>query len=236
MKTITAFFMTLFLYCSTLAAQVNTQGQEVLEKLYSVYGGKEKIAAFKNMRQTGTTFSATRNNTAELTREYSFPYHLNITKKTAEAPLERRILADKKGWRNAKEVEGMMKDSMLLQAARMMVPKLLLENSHNLRYNGKLKSDNGQTWHIFRVLLPGEGSLMVQVDPETYHIRATVAMMALDKWRTMQFVTTYEAFKSFNGYLFATKEEHYAMDKYVGWSEIKQVSFPETFNTGVFTP
>lgn len=236
MKTINTIIFTLLFSTAALYAQVNTEGQKVLEKLYSVYGGKEKIAAFKSMQQSGTTFSTTRNNSADLTRTYRFPYHLNITKKSPEAPIERRIIADEKGWRNGKEVEGMLKDSMLLQAARMMVPKLLLENSHKLRYNGLLKSEDGKTWHIFRVSLPGGGSLMVQVEPESYYIRATVAMMSLDKWRTMQFITTYDEFKNFDGYLFGTKEQHYAMNKYVGWSEIRSIDFKTGFDSKTFLP
>ena len=226
----------LALCAAPLLAAVNAEGKAVLEALYKTYGGKERIAASRAMEQTGRTHSVMRNATYELERSYYYPDRLSIVKRHGTLPDEVRKLSGSQGWRDGTPVTGMLYDAMALQAARMMVPLMLLEHGPDLRYSGLLKSDNGRSWHIFRIPLAKNGHLMVQIEPGSFLIRATAGVMPAANGGRLEFVTTYDRFERFDGLLVATKEQHYAMNNYVGWSEITATRFPATLPDSRFKP
>ena len=224
------------LCAAPLLAGVNAEGKAVLEALYKSYGGKERIAASRTLEQTGKAHSVMKNATYELERSYRYPDRLSIVKRDGTHPSEVRKLSGSEGWRDGTPVTGMLFDAMTLQAARMTVPLMLLENEANLRYSGLLKSDNGRSWHIFRIPLAKNGHLMVQVEPGSFLIRATAGIMPAANGGRLEFVTTYDRFERFGGLLVATKEQHYAMGNYVGWSEIAATRFPATLPDALFRP
>jgi hypothetical protein len=96
--------------------------------MIAVYGGADALSRFAAMRQTGRTASMRHGGlVGTLTRIFQRPDMLRVEIVYPGEATEIRMLNGARGWRRNAEVSGPMHSAMVLQAARMGLPLLLLE-------------------------------------------------------------------------------------------------------------
>ncbi|MDH3595709.1 MAG: hypothetical protein OEU09_13115 [Rhodospirillales bacterium] len=195
-----------------------------VDRVIAVYGGKDALSRARTVRQTGQTVSLTRGGaTATLTRVFQRPDKLRVEIAFPGEQVEVRILNGTQGWRRNSEISGPMYKAMLLQAARIAMPLLLLEEMANLKDLGTEAGPGGALFRVLQLPLRSDLALFVLIDVETGRIRHSRGSLYADERPIMEFATTYANFQSWNGILVAGREEQYAMGRHVGHTRIEKV-------------
>lgn len=208
-----------------------------VDRVIAVYGGKEALSRARTVRQTGQTVSLTRGGvTATLTRVFQRPDKLRVEIAFPGEQVEVRILNGTRGWRRNSEISGPMYNAMLLQAARIALPLLLVEKMANLKDLGTEAGPGGALFRVLQLPLRSDLALFVLIDVETGRIRHSRGSLYADERPIMEFATTYADFRSWNGILVAGREEQYAMGRHVGHTLIEKVEILASMTPEYFHP
>jgi hypothetical protein len=196
------FAVAVFLFASAVRAD------DLVTKVLKAYGGAAAWSKVTSFRETGTVTPAMRPGQGTLTREWQRPDKLRV-EIVYPTNTEIRIVDGDHGTQNGKEATGMGLDAMRLQAARMVVPLLLVERRSSLR---------AVDAHTIEIPLPPSMTLRLEVDPQSGHI-----LKSTSKTSGIDFSTNYSDFRMVDGLLFAFREENTAGGTKTGTNEISKV-------------
>lgn len=213
-------------------AEINLQNR--IDNILQAHGGADVWRDTAAVSYIADTFSQSRHALGDTRRDYQYPDKFNISIEYPGGESERRQLNGDQVWDHGEPGSLPFAKATQLQAMRMLVPKLLLENRLNAKDLGTRKDDEGVTHHGIEITID-ELRIIIDSDAETGFILATWGLMEM-MGQSMQFVTFYDDYRVIDGRAIAFKEEHYAMGTYTGHTEIKEVTFPKTLPETLFKP
>ena len=219
-----------------LVAAASTPHPERLDALVAriahAYGGEKARARVKAFRESGTLESP--RGVARTVRVFAPPDHLRVEIAYPGGGGEVRVLDGQDGWRNGEPVEGPPRDAMVLQAARLDLPGLLLRNRDILVDLGNVKRE-GRTLRAIGVPMPGNLNVAITVDPKTARIVRSEGEMPMPGGR-VRFATDYSDFRTVQGLLFAFHEANFASGQQTGVTRLEKIELLETAPEGTFRP
>ena len=208
---------------------------QILAKVADAYGGVQTITKTHAIKLSGTTFSQMRGAKGPVTRAYQHPDKLLVEIAYEGQVTERRVMSGANGWRQGQAVSGPFHSSMVLQAARMALPRILFDNKDKLIDRGTTEAGGASALHVLEIPL-GEGlKLVVEIDPGSGRILRSRGIMSMGS-ATMEFGTGYESFRTHEGRLVAFKEIHYAAGQPTGYTEITAIEFFDKLPDELFRP
>jgi hypothetical protein len=175
----------------------------LVDKMVTAYGGQaalEKIAAVREEGKVEATMRV--GSSGPIVRTYARESKLRI--QIGEGPKfsEVRVLNGAKGWRNGQESSGVSYEAMVLQAARLDLPWLLMKNKTKLVDKGPVERD-GRRLQVLELALENGLSVSAGIDPKTGQI---LFSSGTTKTGSMTFETAYDDLRKVEGVLFAFKE------------------------------
>jgi hypothetical protein len=209
---------------------------ELLAKTMKAYGGEEALRKAAAVRETGKVTSLLRGGMAgDLVREFERPDRLRVVIRYG-SDTEVRIFDGKTGWREGKVVTGPPLDAMVLQAARLGLPLVLLERKEKLVDRGISEVD-GKDLRTLDLPLGNGLTLTVGIDPASGRIvRSSGAGGMGMGGKPLEFVTSYDDFRFVEGVLRPFREENYANGFVTGETILSRVVFPGSFDPETFRP
>jgi hypothetical protein len=198
------------------------------------YGGRALLESHPVLIQEGTVTSAMRGGAeGRLTRIFERPVRLRVSVSFG-GDTEQRVLDGMQGWREGRPVAGPPHLAMVLQAARLDLPLLLVAQAPFLRDGGTVERD-GQRLRV-AVLPLGDGmSVAAEIDPVTARVlRATTRLDGPPA--ALEFATTFSDFRRVAGQLVPFREESVAQGRRTGTTVLSSVEFPSEAPTGAFRP
>lgn len=208
---------------------------QLLEKVIAAYGGREHISRITAYQQFGVTFSSMRGVEGNILRVYRHPDHLRVEIRYDKDNSESRILAGSRAWKQDQPVEGIFYSTMLLQAARLGLPAILVEHRQHVLEAGMMKGNQGETLHALELNFHGKYKLIAGIDPVSGRILESHGIIKMND-STMEFGTVYDDFRFQEGRLFAFKEVHYAMGRKTGYTHIQRIEIVPVLPEEMFQP
>jgi hypothetical protein len=190
-----------------------------IARIVAAYGGEAALGRVKAFRQTGTLDS--RQGSAHTVRLFAPPDRLRVDIEYASGETEVRVLEGPHGFRNGEMVAGPARDAMLLQAARLDIPQILLRRRKNLVDLGDVRRD-GRKLHAIGVPLESGINLAIAVDPGTSRIVRSEGALP-GHHSQIRFATTYSEFRSVSGVLFAFREENFVEGERTGTTRFERI-------------
>ncbi len=229
----TLCILSVALICALPAyAEINVQNR--IDNILQAHGGTDVWRETTAVTYLADTFSQSRHALGVTRRDYQYPDKFNISIKYPGGDREHRQLNSGQVWDHGESGSLPFSKATQLQAMRMLLPKLLLENRLSAKDLGTRKDDEGVTHHGIEITVD-ELRIIIDSDAETGFILATWGFMEM-MGQSMQFVTFYDDYRVVDGRAIAFKEEHYAMGTYTGHTEINEVTFPKTLPEALFNP
>jgi len=175
----------------------------LVDKMVAAYGGQaalEKIAAVREEGKVEATMRV--GSSGPIVRTYARESKLRI--QIGEGPkfTEVRVVNGAKGWRNGQESTGVSCEAMVLQAARLDLPWLLMKHKTKLVDKGSVERD-GRRLQVLELALENGLSVSAGIDPKTGQI---LFSSGTTKTGSMTFETAYDDLRKVEGVLFAFKE------------------------------
>jgi hypothetical protein len=192
---------------------------EQVARIVAAYGGERALGRVKAFRETGTLDS--RQGTAHTVRLFAPPDRLRVEIEYASGENETRVLEGPHGFRNGEMVAGPARDAMLLQAARLELPGILLRKRKELVDLGNVERD-GQKLHAIGVPLESGINLAVAVDARTSRIVRSEGALP-GRGTQIRFATTYSDFRSVSGVLFPFREENFVSGERTGTTRFDRI-------------
>jgi hypothetical protein len=196
-------------------------------RIVKAYGGEKALKRVRTVRQSGTL--ETMRGMARTVRVFVPPDRLRVEIEYPEGGGEVRVLDGARAWRNAEAVSGMPHDAMVLQAARLALPGILLRKK--LIDLGAVERD-GKKLRGIGVPLDGGLSLAIAVDPKSALILRSEGQLP----GGVRFATVYSEFREVNGVIFAFREANYASGQHTGETRLEQVRILDAAPEGSFHP
>lgn len=212
-----------------LAANGSGTLQTLVSRIARVYGGNTRIHA---VRETGTLESS--RGVARTVRVFAAPDRLRIEILYPGGDGEVRVLDGRQGWRNGEPVDGPPRDAMVLQAARLDVPGILLRNRELLVDLGEVKRD-GKIFRAIGIPTPGNLNLAITVDPKTGRIVRSEGAMPMGGGQ-VRFATDYSDFRTVHGALFAFHEANFASGQKTGETRLEKIELLDSAPADAFRP
>ena len=210
----------------------------LLEKVAGAYGGEKALARLVAFRETGTVRSKMRGVEGELVRIYRHPGDLRVEISYPGMEREVRVLNGREGWRQGKPVSGPPFEAMVLQAARLALPRNLLSAAGRIADLGTVRRD-GKGLRALS-FSPGEGmSMRVEVDPDSGRILRSLARSesGLEGMPGgIGFETVFEDFREVDGVRFPFLEQNFAMGRHTGETVLNRVEILAAAPEGSFRP
>jgi hypothetical protein len=175
--------------------------------MVAAYGGEAALGKIAAVREEGKVEATMRvGSSGPIVRTYARPSKLRI--QIGEGPKfsEVRVLDGAKGWRNGQESTGVAFEAMVLQAARLDVPWLLMKSKSKLVDHGNVERD-GRRLQVLELPLENGLSVSAGIEPATGHI---LFSSGTTKTGSMTFETSYDDLRKVDGVLFAFKETNMA--------------------------
>ena len=204
----------------------------LLARVEKAYGGAAALARVRVVRESGTLESP--RGLAQTVRIFAPPDRLRVDIRYPDGSGELRVLAGPHAWRNGELVEGPPRDAMLLQAARLDLPGLLLRNRARLVDLGELHLD-GQALRGVGVPLEGNLQVAIGVDPKTGRIVHSEGQLP-SPGGPLRFATRYQDFRAVDGVLFAFGESNFASGQHTGETRLSQIELLDAPPGGAFAP
>lgn len=208
---------------------------QLITKTLQTYGGEAIIASTRAIKQVGTTYSRSRNATGDIFRAYEYPNKLRIAINYGDKGSELRLLNGEIAYDQSRLAQPAMRAAMILQAARLDLPRIILENKANIRDLGMNSAQVPVQTHLIEIPLTPALKITAEIDPATGHILKSTGSGNLDGMR-VNFATAYEDFRMVDGHLVAFNEEHYAMGSNVGHTQLEKVEFIKGWDVPMFQP
>lgn len=205
----------------------------VVAEVARAYGGVDLIEAPIAVKQTGRVRSP-RFPGAEgsIIRGFEGPSRLRVEVVFANEAPEVRVLNGKAAWRQSEQVTGASMDAIVLQAARLSLPALLLASAGVV--DGGLVERAGRRVRLLTLPL-GEGrEVDAELDPGTGRIVRSIGRGT--GAQPIEFTSTYDDFREVNGRLFAFHERTTAMGQDAAELHFTSVEVFPAFPGEVFGP
>ncbi len=211
-------------FAATSLMSGTAQVSSLIDKTVAAYGGQKALAKAKQLRQLGKVASTMRGGAeGKLVRIFAYPQRLRVEVTYPQETAEVRVLDTNKGWRGGRPVSGPPLDAMMLQAARLALPMLLVDKKAVLKDAGQIEKD-GKKLRVLEVPLERGMTMTVFIDPANGHIVRTVGKADVKEMGgTIEFATDYADFRKVDGVLFAFKEATFAMGQHTGNTTLEKV-------------
>ena len=201
-------FATLLLIATTASAA------SLADEVIAAYGGRNAWKDVQAVKQSGTIHAM--RGDGETTREFVRPDKLRVTIRYPQSE-EVRVVNGDSGTRDGEPVSGPMLDAMILQAARIDLPMLLVDRASSVHDRGETKRD-GVVYRVLEVALPRGLKVTLEIDPQTHRIVHSIGSMP-----SMSFETYYSDFRMIDGRLFAMHEKNIAGGMTTGETTLAKV-------------
>jgi len=206
----------------------------VVGRVIERYGGEPALRRAAILRQTGRTVALVRGQEAAMERILRPPDRLRVTLRYGDGTVEDRVLDGDAAWKNGAKTSPPLRDAMALQAARLALPRILLDRRAQLIDRGSREID-GEIVRLIELPLSEHTTLLVAVAAESARIVMSRGTMAMGGAK-MEFTTRYSDFREWDGILIAAREEQFAMGRHTGFTVIERVEFPADLPKEAFLP
>ncbi len=223
------FFLGLLFGPTALAENLD----ELLAKVAEAYGGKGDDG-IRAMRLTGTTHAARRGTDGAFLLNFQRPDRLRIEYAYPVRP-EVRIINGPQSWINGSPMSSGSHSAMILQAARLDLPWILLEQPEKLRDAGTVQAPDGVMLRSLELPLAPGHTLIAEIDPNSGRILHSRGTMVGTRG-TMEFDTIFQDFATQDGRLYAATEIHFAKGLYTGYTKIDKIEFLDALPDDLFAP
>lgn len=229
-------FFLFFLSCGFSSAAASGDIDRLVAQAVKAYGGEKALRNGTAVRQVGKVTSRMRGGAAgSIVREFERPNRLRVAIRYGPET-EIRVYDGKTGWRQGRVVMGPPLDAMVLQAARMDLPLILLDRRRDL-------ADRGTTTYegleVRTLELPlGSGlALTVDIDPASGRIvRSSGRGGDLGGGARLEFVTRYMDYRFVGSLLHAFREGNYANGFVTGETTLSGVEVLKSLPPATFRP
>ena len=202
-------------------------------RIVAAYGGEDALKRVKSLRETGTLDSP--RGKAKTLRLFTPPGRLRVQIDYAEGKGEIRILDGESAFRSGEKVQGPPRDAMVLQAARLDLPFLLLRSRAKLVDLGDLDRD-GKTLRGIGIPLENGLNVAVTVDPKSARIVRSEGALPGPGGQQIRFATDYADFKPVQGVLFAFHEANFASGQQTGVTTLEKIELLDSLPEASFKP
>lgn len=195
-----------------------------------------ELSAARNLRQTGETVSLLRGGTkGRITRTLAAPDRLRVEIAYAGEVPEVRILDRDQGWNQGRQAPPPLLDAMRLQAARLDLPRRLLEAGDRVKDLGYVPAGEGRFIRTLGLALAEHLALFVDIEVPGYRILSSRGQMRR-AGAAMEFGAAYSDFRRWSGILVAAREEQYAMGQHIGHTVIEKIELLSEPDPAAFRP
>lgn len=226
-------FLLFYAYSSAVASG---DIDRLVAKTVKAYGGEEALRNAPAVRHTGQVTSRMRGGAAgSIVREFERPNRLRVVIRYG-SETEDRVYDGKTGWRQGKIVTGPPLDAMVLQAARMDLPLILLDRKRELVDRGRTTFE-GKEVRTLELPLGSGLALTVDIDPASGHIvRSSGRGGDRGGGVPLEFVTSYMDFRMVDGLLHPFREGNFANGFVTGETTLSRVEVLKSLPPGTFRP
>ena len=223
---------------ATPAAPADHAGT-VIDSVLSAYGGWTKLSAITGYRAQGTVLTGHQESEKPTHRLFLRPSRFKVV---IEHPgrNEVRLLDGAKGWRTGSGAalvlaDGVMLDSMVLQAARANLPWILAERRADVKVGDPMVLIGGRS--LTSLVLPLSEGLTVTafVDPITHLIDRVITQLDRPAMTT-GFEARFSDFRDVEGVLFPFREENYASGAHTASTHILKLTLNPKTTEADFRP
>ncbi|HZZ85865.1 MAG TPA: hypothetical protein VFE30_15125 [Anaeromyxobacteraceae bacterium] len=220
---VTALAAALALLVAAAPARAADDLSHLLRRSVEVYGGAKALAKVGAVKQTGRVTAVMRGNAeGRLVRLYAAPRNLRVDIAYPDGNGESRVLQGERGWRQGQPAQGMQLAAMVLQAARLELPRVFFQDPEKVADAGVVER-NGKKLRAVAVDLGGGLALSAEIDPETGYILHTSGGGPIAGGMRIAFETDYSDFRKVNGILFAFHEDNFANGVHTGETFLDKV-------------
>lgn len=206
----------------------------LIRRCVEAYGGPRALARAASLRQEGRVTSLLHPGAeGRILRFYERPGRLRVEIAFPGDPPEIRVLDGSRGWRNGEAVESARLASMLLQAARLDLPSLLVDWEARLQDRGSAEVD-GRTLRVV-ALQPAPGILVEAAIDERTALIVRSRGTSRDAKMPLEFITSYGDFRKVDGLVVAFREENWANGRNTGETVLEKVELV-ALPAGTFRP
>jgi hypothetical protein len=229
-------FFLFFLSCAFSSAAASGDIDRLVAQAVKAYGGEKALRNGSAVRHTGQVTSLMRGGAAgSIVREFERPDRLRVVIRYG-AETEDRVYDGKTGWRQGKVVTGPPLDAMVLQAARMGLPLILLDRKGDLVDRGPTAHE-GMDLRALELPLGNGLALAVEIDPASGRIvRSSGKGGDMGGGVPMEFVTRYTDYRMVDGLLHPFREGNFANGFVTGETTLSKVEVLKSFPPGTFRP
>lgn len=211
-----------------------SEATDLVKLVISAYGGAETIEQIKSVEQSGSLESNRHGETGTITRSFSRPDKLRIDIQIPGAPPESRVLNGERGWRDGKEVPPMMAKAMMLQAARLDLPYLILRAGQDIKLAGPADRDNDRHPKGLEIPMAEGLRLIAIIDAKTGYIVSSHGLVSIAPNHEMEFTTIYSSHKEMNGMVVATEETHFVRGQATGKTVLDKSEVVQELSDAIF--
>lgn len=209
--------------------------QALVDRIIATYGGEAVWRASKGMEQEGSTYSQRRHFAGKTSRSYQYPDKMKIDIRYKEDDTELRQLDGNRAWNHGEEATGAYPLAARLQAWRLMLPRLLIEQRDRVKDVGQREDENGHRFEGLMVELGDGMSILMDVNLENSRITASWGRMELEG-KLMESSSLYEDLRMVDGRLIPHKETHFVQGDNIGYTLLDEVRFVDSFPANTFRP
>ena len=226
----------LFLSFASSTAAAPGDIDRLVAQTVKAYGGENALRNAPAVRHTGKVTSRMRRGaTGSIVREFERPDKLRVV---IQYPFETevRVYDGKTGWRQGKVVTGPPFDAMVLQAARMDLPLILLERKKDLVDRGPTAYE-GMELRALELPLGSGLALTVEIDPASGRIvRSSGRGGDRGGGAPLEFVTRYMDYRTVGELLHPFREVNFANGVATGETILSRVEVLKSLPPGTFRP
>ncbi len=202
----------------------------LIERSIEAYGGEQVLGGAGRMVQQGTVTSTMRQGAGgRIVRLYERPIRLRVEIEYPGNESEVRILDGGRGWRNGSPASGPMYQAMLLQAARLGLPAILIDFQASLQDLGEVER-NGQRLRAVGLEFHQGLRITAEIDPASGRILRSEGTISGQGGRpALTFATEYADFREVDGVLVPFHEVNYAQGSRTGETRLDSVELGRQF-------
>ena len=225
-----------FLSCAFSTAVASGDIDRLVAQTVQAYGGEKALRNAPAVRHTGKVTSRIRGRaTMSIVREFEQPDKLRVV---IQYPFESevRVYDGKTGWRQGKVVTGPPLDAMVLQAARMALPLILLDRKGDLVDRGPTAYE-GKEVRTLELPLKSGLTLTVDIDSASGRIvRSSGRGGDRGDGVPLDFATRYLEYRIVDGLLHPFREGNFANGFATGETTLSIVEVLKSLPPGTFRP
>lgn len=235
-RIVPSLWILLFLLSGFSTAVASADIDRLVARTVKAYGGEKALRNAPAVRHTGQVTSTMRGGAAgSIVREFERPNRLRVVIRYG-SETEDRVYDGKTGWRQGKAVTGPPLDAMVLQAARMDLPLILLDRKRDLVDRGTA-ADEGTELRALELPLGNGLALTVHIDPASGRIvRSSGTGGGRGGGPPLVFVTRYSDYRTVDGLLHPFREGNFANGFVTGETTLSKVEVLKSLPPGTFRP